>query len=213
MAEKPFVIAIDGPAASGKGTLARLLAAELGFQHLDTGLTYRAVGHQLNEKGLPLDDELVAVKIAKNIDLLKLDRNLLSDHETGEAASRVAIMSGVRKALVEAQRIFAARLPGSVLDGRDIGTIVCPGAAVKFFVTASPGVRAGRRFEEIVNQGKVALYDDILHDIRKRDERDMERQDSPLKPAADAHLIDTSNMDIETAFQAALAIVKNVQAA
>ncbi len=207
-----FVIAIDGPAASGKGTLSRRLAEEFGYAHLDTGLTYRAVGHALLQNDLPLDNEAVAVEIAKTIDLSKLDRAILADHDIGEAASIVAVMGSVRRALVEAQRKFSKTLPGTILDGRDIGTVVCPDANIKFYVVASPGVRAGRRFEEIVNNGGTAIYDDILRDIRKRDERDMWREDSPLKPAEDAHLIDTSKMDIETAFQTAKAIVKKTLA-
>jgi cytidylate kinase len=211
MVNKPFVIAIDGPAASGKGTLARRLAEEFGYAHLDTGLTYRSVAHQLIERGLPLDDETVAIEIARKLDLFRLDRLILAGHQTGEAASKIAVMSGVRQALVEEQRKFATGTPGTVLDGRDIGTVVCPDADVKLFVTASPGVRAGRRFEELINNGVEAVYDDILADIRKRDERDMERHDSPLKPAEDAHLIDTSKMDIETAFQTALAITRKAR--
>jgi cytidylate kinase len=207
-----FVIAIDGPAASGKGTLSRRLAEEFGYAHLDTGLTYRAVGHALLQNDLPLDNEAVAVEIAKTIDLSKLDPAVLADHEIGEAASIVAVMGSVRSALVDAQRKFAKTLPGTILDGRDIGTVVCPNANIKFYVVASPGVRAGRRFEEIVNNGGTAKYDDILRDIRRRDERDMGRKDSPLKPAEDAHLIDTSKMDIETAFQAAKAIVEKTLA-
>lgn len=213
MADRPFVIAIDGPAASGKGTVARRLASHLGYRHLDTGLTYRAVAYALMQKALPLDNELVAAKEALNLDLSKLDQATLSNHLIGEAASKVAVMSTVRSALVQAQRNFAAVPPGNVLDGRDIGTIVCPDANVKFFISANPQVRARRRHDEITGLGKMAELDDILRDIEKRDERDMKRQDSPLKPAADAHLIDTSNMDIETAFQAVLAIVKDAQAA
>ncbi len=211
ISQTPFVIAIDGPAASGKGTLARRLAKKFKFHHLDTGLTYRAVGHELMQRGLALDDEAQAVAIANSIELAGLDREILSAHEIGEAASRVAVMSSVRKALVEAQRIFSKRLPGSILDGRDIGTVVCPNANAKFFITASPGIRAGRRFEEITGRGGDATFDEILNDIRQRDERDMARQDSPLKPAADAHLIDTSKMDIETAFQAVLDIIENIR--
>ena len=202
-----FTIAIDGPAASGKGTLARRLAAHYGFPHLDTGLTYRAVAHALLQADLPLDNEELAVVAAENIDLGALDRDILSAHEIGEAASKVAVMSQVRKVLVDQQRAFAAREPGAVLDGRDIGTVVCPDAQVKLYVTASPEVRARRRHLEAGEKGSGASYDAILDDIRRRDARDMGRADSPLKPAADAHLIDTSAMDIETAFKTALAIV------
>ena len=203
-----FTIAIDGPAASGKGTLARRLAAYYGFHHLDTGLTYRAVAHALLQAGLPLDNEELAVVAAENIDLGRLDRDILSDHEIGEAASKVAVMSGVRKALVDKQREFSLLPPGAVLDGRDIGTVVCPAAPVKLYVTASPQERAKRRHLEIAGKGGTESYDDILADITRRDERDMGRADSPLKPAADAHLIDTSSMDIETAFETALKIVE-----
>lgn len=200
------VIAIDGPAASGKGTLARRLAAYYGFRHLDTGLTYRAVAHELIETGAPLDDEALAARTALSIDFTALDRNALSAHEIGEAASKVAVMPEVRKALVEAQRRFSATPPGTVLDGRDIGTVVCPQAPVKLYVTASPEVRAGRRAAEIASTGQPTDYDQVLADIRRRDERDSGRADSPLKPAADAHLLDTSEMTIEAAFEAACAI-------
>ncbi|TDH37950.1 (d)CMP kinase [Pseudohoeflea suaedae] len=201
------VIAIDGPAASGKGTLARRLAAHYGYHHLDTGLTYRAVAHELLETGTPLDDEERAARTALSIDFGALDRTVLSAHEIGEAASRVAVMPQVRKALVEAQRRFAATPPGTVLDGRDIGTVVCPDATVKLYVTASPEVRAGRRAAEIASQGQPADYDQVLADIRRRDERDSGRADSPLKPADDAHMIDTSDQGIDEAFEAARSII------
>lgn len=202
-----LAIAIDGPAASGKGTLARRLAAHYGLKHLDTGLTYRAVAKALLDGAQPLDDEAVAEDAARRIDLEALDRDLLSAHEIGEAASTVAVIPGVRRALVEKQRAFAAAPPGAVLDGRDIGTVVCPDAAVKLYVTASPEVRAVRRFREITDRGGAADYDVILADIERRDARDMGRADSPLKPAADAHLLDTSEMDIETAFLAARKLI------
>ncbi|MEZ5790030.1 MAG: (d)CMP kinase [Nitratireductor sp.] len=209
MAESaPLIIAIDGPAASGKGTLARKLAAHYGIPHLDTGLTYRAVGHALMQVGLPLDREELAEEVASNIDLGKLDRAILSAHEIGEAASRVAVMPSVRKALVEAQRAFARTGKGAVLDGRDIGTVVCPDATIKLYVTASPEVRARRRHDEMAASGSAPDLAQILADITRRDERDMGRSDSPLRPAADAHLIDTTNMDIETAFSEALALVE-----
>ena len=198
-----FIIAIDGPAAAGKGTLSRRIAEEYGFHHLDTGLTYRATAKALLDRGLPLDDEAVAAEVAKHLDLGGLDRCVLSAHAIGEAASKIAVMPAVRRALVEAQRGFAAREPGTVLDGRDIGTVVCPDAPVKLYVTASADVRARRRHDEIVAGGGVADYGTILEDIRRRDERDMGRADSPLKPADDAHLLDTSEMSIEAAFSAA----------
>ena len=214
MAESaPLIIAIDGPAASGKGTLARKLAAHYGIPHLDTGLTYRAVGHALMQVGLPLDREELAEEVASNIDLGKLDRAILSAHEIGEAASRVAVMPSVRKALVEAQRAFARSGKGAVLDGRDIGTVVCPDATIKLYVTASPEVRARRRHDEMAASGSAPDLAQILADITRRDERDMGRADSPLRPAADAHLIDTTNMDIETAFSEALALVEKARGA
>jgi len=197
------VIAIDGPAAAGKGTLSRLIADAYGFHHLDTGLTYRAVAKALLDAHLPLDDEGVAVGIARTIELSGLNRAVLSAHDIGEAASRIAVMPELRKALVEAQREFSRRAPGAVLDGRDIGTVVCPDAEVKLFITASPEVRAGRRYEEILANGSTADFSAVLGDILKRDERDMGRADSPLKRAEDALLIDTSEMGIEAAFQAA----------
>lgn len=208
-ARAPVVVAIDGPAASGKGTLARRLAATLGLRHLDTGLTYRAVAQAMLQAGLPLDNEELAAEVARHIELAGLDREALSSHEIGEAASRVAVMSAVREALVAAQRDFAVAPPGAVLDGRDIGTVVCPHATAKLFVTASAQIRAGRRFEETSRAGSELTFEQVLDDIQRRDERDMQRADSPLKPAADAHLIDTSEMDIETAFRTALAIVEH----
>ncbi|MDR6755168.1 cytidylate kinase [Mycoplana sp. BE70] len=200
-------IAIDGPAAAGKGTLSRRIAEVYGFHHLDTGLTYRATAKALLDRGLPLDDEAVAADVARKLDLSHLDRGVLSAHEIGEAASKIAVMPTVRRALVEAQRAFARRQPGTVLDGRDIGTVVCPDATVKLFITASPEVRARRRYDEIIANGGTADYDAVYEDVRRRDERDMGRADSPLRPAENAHLLDTSEMDIEAAFLAAKSII------
>ncbi|AUX74863.1 (d)CMP kinase [Sinorhizobium fredii] len=202
-----IIIAIDGPAASGKGTLSRRIAEEYGFHHLDTGLTYRATAKALLDAGLSLDDEAVAERMAREIELAGLDRSVLSAHQIGEAASKIAVMPAVRRALVEAQRGFSLREPGTVLDGRDIGTVVCPDAAVKLYVTASPEVRAKRRYDEIIAGGGTADYGAIFEDVKKRDERDMGRADSPLKPAEDAHLLDTSEMGIEAAFQAAKTLI------
>ncbi|PYG57973.1 (d)CMP kinase [Rhizobium sp. UGM030330-04] len=202
-----FTIAIDGPAAAGKGTLSRKIAQTYGFHHLDTGLTYRATAKALLDAGLPLDDEAVAEKVALELNLAGLDRSVLARHDIGEAASRIAVMTPVRRALVKAQQRFAAKEPGTVLDGRDIGTVVCPDAPVKLYVTASPDVRARRRYDEILANGGEADYDAIFAEVKKRDERDMGRADSPLKPAEDAHLLDTSEMSIEAAFQAARAII------
>ncbi|KGF70336.1 cytidylate kinase [Hoeflea sp. BAL378] len=206
-APRHIVIAVDGPAAAGKGTLSRRLADHYGLRHLDTGLTYRATAKALADRGLPFDDEEIAATIAADLDLGHLDRSVLSAHEIGEAASKVAVMPRVRKALVEAQRAFALSPPGAVLDGRDIGTVVCPDALVKFYVTASPQTRARRRHDEIVGNGGQADLATILADIEKRDARDTGRTDSPLRPAADAHLLDTTEMGIEAAFDAARALV------
>ncbi|AJY44782.1 (d)CMP kinase [Martelella endophytica] len=202
-----LVIAIDGPAAAGKGTLARKLAAHYGLPHLDTGLTYRATAKALLDAGKPLDDETIAAEMAGAIDLSALDRNVLSAHEIGEVASKVAAMPSVRTALVAAQRRFAETGKGAVLDGRDIGTVVCPDAPAKLYVTADAEVRARRRYDEIVARGGSADFETILQDVERRDARDMGRADSPLRPAADAHLLDTSKMGIEAAFQAALSYI------
>ena len=206
-AQRPFVVALDGPAAAGKGTLARALAKRYAMPHLDTGLTYRAVAKALLDQHLPLDNEELAARTALETDFSGLDRSVLSAHAIGEAASKIAVMPSVRRALVAAQRAFAHKPGGAVLDGRDIGTVVCPDADVKFYVTATPEVRARRRYEEIIANGGTAVLADIKADIEKRDARDMGRTDSPLKPAADAHLLDTSEMSIEAAFEAAVACV------
>ena len=204
----PLTIAIDGPAASGKGTLARLLAAHYGLPHLDTGLTYRAVAHAMLAAGDPLEDEERAIARAGDLALATLDRATLSKHEIGEAASRVAVMPSLRRALVEAQRRFAAGEPGAVLDGRDIGTVVLPDATVKLYVTASPEMRARRRYDEIVARGSSETsYLDVLSDLKARDERDSGRADSPLRPARDAHLLNTTTMGISEAMGRARSIV------
>ena len=204
-----FVIAIDGPAASGKGTLSRRLAERLGFAHLDTGLTYRAVARALMQAGLSLDDDAAAVEAARGLDLAAMDRAVLAVHGVGEAASKVAVMPRVREALVAGQRGFASAppggRPGAVLDGRDIGTVVCPDAALKLYVTASAGERARRRHAEITDG---TTYEQVLDDIARRDARDMGREDSPLRPAPDAHLIDTTDMSIDAAFEEAMRLVE-----
>ena len=213
MADRKPVIAIDGPAASGKGTLSRRLAAHFEVPHLDTGLTYRAVGNHLLTHDMPLDDEAQAVSAALAVDLGALDRDVLARHHIGEAASKVAVMPAVREALVEAQRKFAATSEGAVLDGRDIGTVVLPNADVKLYVTASAEKRARRRYEEILgrprssDEAELPDFEQILADIAARDARDMGRADSPLRPAEDAVLLDTSEMTIEQAFSAALEAV------
>jgi cytidylate kinase len=209
---KSLTIAIDGPAASGKGTLARRIADYYHLGHLDTGLTYRAVAQKLIEKGWPLDDDAQAIEAARQVDLGQLDREALSAHDVADAASKVAVIPEVRRVLREKQRAFAAQPGGAVLDGRDIGTVVCPDAPVKLYVTASAEVRAMRRLRDIEGRGGSAELAEILSDIERRDERDMGRTDSPLRPAADAHLLDTSEMSIEAAFRAARAIIDGVLA-
>jgi cytidylate kinase len=184
------------------------LAAHFELRHLDTGLTYRAVAEALLRMGIRLDNEDAAIEAARSgLDFSNLDRQVLSAHQIGEAASRVAIMPALRRALVEKQRAFASEPPGAVLDGRDIGTVVLPDAAAKLFVTASPEARARRRMLEMRGQGADIAESDVLADIRKRDARDMGRSDSPLRPASDAYLLDTTDLDIEAAFRAAVEYV------
>ena len=203
-----MIIAIDGPAASGKGTLAKRLARHFGLPQLDTGALYRAVALSVIGGNLPPDDERAAELAAKSLDPLLLDDPRLRSAAMGEAASKVAAMPGVRAALLVFQRDFARRPGGALLDGRDIGTVICPNADVKLFVTASPGTRAERRFRESQARGETTDFDEILADIQRRDARDAGRSAAPLIKAADAHLLDTTRMDIEQAFQAALAIVQ-----
>jgi cytidylate kinase len=203
-----MIIAIDGPAASGKGTIARRLAALYGLPHLDTGLLYRAVAAALIGAGRDLYDESAAVAAARGLGLTDFDEDLLRRRDMGEAASIVAAMPGVRHALLEAQRAFAARPGGAVLDGRDIGTVVCPGADVKIFVTASASARAQRRALELAQRGERADYAAILADIQKRDARDSERAAAPLRPAADAVRLDTTPLSVEAAVEEAARIVE-----
>lgn len=203
-----FVVAIDGPAASGKGSIAARLGETLGLPVLDTGLLYRAVGVALERSGGQLDNAATAGAAARNLRADDLESETLRTREAGEAASRVAVHSAVRSALLDFQRTFAARDPGAILDGRDIGTVVVPGAACKLFVTASPEVRARRRHAQLATQGDPATYETVLEDIRRRDARDGERATAPMRQAADAVLLDTTDLDIDAAFDAALRIVE-----
>lgn len=203
-----MIVTLDGPAASGKGTLARNLAKHLGLPHLDTGLLYRSVAEKLLTAGHALSDGQAALEAARRVDLANLDRDLLSGSALGEAASRVAAMPEVRAALLKLQQDFARRPGGAVLDGRDTGTVIAPEAEVKIFVTASAEVRAGRRYRELVARGENISLEQVLADIRRRDERDSGRAAAPLKPAPDAVLLDTTLLDIEAAFREVLNIVR-----
>jgi cytidylate kinase len=207
-----MIIAIDGPAASGKGTIAKQLAVHYGLRHLDTGLIYRAVAKTLIDAGKRPDDAEAAIAVAKALDPARFDDKALKSHAVGEAASVVSAIPAVREALLAFQREFAATPPGAVLDGRDIGTVVCPAADVKIFVTATPGVRAQRRTLEYKGTGQVIDATAVLADIKSRDERDRNRAAAPLKQAPDAHLLDTTKMDISTAIRAAIDIVEATRA-
>jgi CMP/dCMP kinase len=202
------IIAIDGPAASGKGTVGKRLASHFGLRHLDTGLLYRAVAKAVLDSGAKPDNTQAAITAAKALDPSRFDDAALKSAVVGEAASYVSAIPEVRAALVAYQRSFAAAAPGAVLDGRDIGTVICPDADVKIFVTAQPEVRAKRRATEYRAAGKDGDEATVLADIRKRDERDSSRSASPLKQAEDAHLLDTTNLDVEAAVAAAIAIVE-----
>ena len=203
-----MIIAIDGPAASGKGTLGKRLSEHFGFAHLDTGLLYRAVARVMLDRDIDLADRDAAHEVALTLDVTHLDDPRLRGAQMGEAASVISGYQPVRDALLAFQRQFAAQPPGAVLDGRDIGTVVCPHADVKLFITAAPEERARRRHLELQKRGEQIVYETILKDIRRRDERDMNRSTAPLKPAADAIILDTTHLDAEAAFQAALDLVK-----
>lgn len=201
------VVAVDGPAASGKGTISKLLAQHFKLQHLDTGLLYRAVGLAMLQSGGDLDDPSACEAVAKKLDLTALDPDVLAEHHVGEAASKVAVHPPVRAALLEAQRSFANVEPGAVLDGRDIGTVVCPGAQAKLFITASLEARAKRRHTQAVQKDPSAALEAISADLAKRDARDAGRSNAPLAQANDALLLDTTNLGIDAAFEAARAFV------
>lgn len=207
-----MIIAIDGPAASGKGTLGKRLAAHYGLRHLDTGLIYRAVAKAVLDAGRQPNDLEAATAAAEALDPSRFDEATLKTHSIGEAASIVSALVEVRKALLGFQREFAGRPPGAVLDGRDIGTVICPDADVKIFVTATPEVRARRRAAEYQAQGLEIDENDALADIRRRDERDQNRTAAPLKRAPDAHLLDTTHLDIDAAIRAAIDIVEATRA-
>jgi cytidylate kinase len=203
-----MIIAIDGPAASGKGTLGRRLAAHYGLRHLDTGLIYRAVALAMIESGHALTDVARAAEVAAALDIGRFRDPDLKSAQVGEAASIVSAIPQVRAALLAFQRDFAAQPPGAVLDGRDIGTVICPHADVKIFVTAAPQERARRRTQELQAVGQHVIEADVLVDILKRDERDRFRAIAPLVAALDAHLLDTTSLNADEALGAAIAIAE-----
>ena len=207
-----FVIAVDGPAASGKGTVASRLAADYGLPFLDTGLLYRAVGLSVLKAGGDPGDARLAEAAARDLDLEQLHSPELNGREAGEAASRAAAHGAVRAALMQLQQAFAAQPEGAVLDGRDIGTVIAPQAPAKLYITASPLVRAERRWRQLVLQDSGLSLHDVLEDIRRRDDRDSHRQSAPLQKADDAVLLDTSELDISTAVEAARRIVDAARA-
>ncbi|MBL3550861.1 (d)CMP kinase [Rhodovulum sulfidophilum] len=196
-----FTVAIDGPAAAGKGTISRAVAAHFGFAHLDTGLLYRAVGARML-------DGLDPVEAARTLEPSVLERGDLRAPEVAQAASKVAAIPDVRAALVDFQRAFAARAGGAVLDGRDIGTVICPEAPAKLFVTASDEVRAERRFLELRQKGVETSFEEVLAEMRERDARDSARATAPLRPAEDAVILDTSRLSIEAAVGAAIETIR-----
>lgn len=205
------IIAIDGPAAAGKGTLARRVAAELGFDYLDTGLIYRAVGMNVDRAGFDPADPARAGEAARDLQPEDLAADDLRTDDAAQAASKVAAIPEVRAALLDFQRRFAATPPGgkgAVLDGRDIGTVVCPDAGIKLYVTASAETRAQRRLLELQGKGIDTTFDKVLAEMRERDERDASRAVAPLKPAEDAHLLDTSALSADAAFDAAIAFIR-----
>ncbi|MCX5520587.1 (d)CMP kinase [Kaistia defluvii] len=202
-----MIIAIDGPAAAGKGTIALKLAKHYGLNHLDTGLLYRAIGRLMTEQGLDVDNAAEAGAVARKLKAKDLNHPDLRGREAGELASRVAVHPEVRAALVDFQRDFARTPPGAVLDGRDIGTAICPEADIKIFVTASPEVRARRRTDELNAKGRDVPYERILAEILERDERDSHRSAAPLRQADDAVRLDTTALDADAAFAAAIEIV------
>ncbi|MFV1601118.1 MULTISPECIES: (d)CMP kinase [unclassified Phaeobacter] len=196
-----FTVAVDGPAAAGKGTISRAVAAHFGFGHLDTGLLYRAVGARMLAGGKPIEAALALLPE-------DLERPELRTAQVAQAASKVAVIPEVRAALVDFQRAFARRAGGAVLDGRDIGTVICPRAQAKLFVTASAEVRAQRRLQELMAAGNPTSFAEVLEDVKARDARDTNRSESPLKPASDAVILDTSALSIEEAVAMAIAAIE-----
>lgn len=208
-----MIIAVDGPLASGKGTIARALADHFGLPHLDTGSLYRATGLAVIEAGIDPDDAEACARLAAQLDLAAIDEDRIRTAEAGSMASRVAAIPQVREALFDLQRAFATQPGGAILDGRDIGTVICPDAEVKLFVTADAETRARRRWEELRAKGETLSFETMLEQTRERDARDAERTDAPMKPADDATLLDTSSLSIDAAVATAIRIVEKRQKA
>jgi len=208
-----MIIAVDGPLASGKGTIARALADHFGLPHLDTGSLYRATGLAVIEAGIDPDDAEACARLAAQLDLSAIDEDRIRTAEAGAMASRVAAIPQVREALFDLQRAFATQPGGAILDGRDIGTVICPDAEVKLFVTAEAETRARRRWEELRAKGETLSFETMLEQTRERDARDAERTDAPMKPADDATLLDTSSLSIDAAVATAIRIVEKRQKA
>ena len=204
-----FTVAIDGPAAAGKGTIAREVARKFGFAHLDTGLLYRVVGVKTLDAGKGVIDPVLAEVMAERLELRDLTADNLRTSMASRAASRVAAIPGVRNALLEFQRKFAKRRGGAVLDGRDIGTVICPDADVKLFVTADDATRARRRHAELLQSGTAVTLEQVAADLKQRDERDSQRSTAPLVRAEDAHLLDTTELSIDAAVAEAAALIEN----
>lgn len=208
-----MIIAVDGPLASGKGTIAKALARHFALPHLDTGSLYRATAVAVLDAGIDPADEAKAAAAARALDIAGIDETRIRTAQAGAMASRVAALPAVRGALYELQRDFASQPGGAILDGRDIGTVICPDADVKLFVTANAETRAGRRWRELAAKGDPISYETVLAQTHERDARDTERADAPMRPADDATLLDTSSLSIDAAIAAAIQIVENANKA
>lgn len=210
-----MIIAVDGPAAAGKGTLSRNIAEAFDFAHLDTGSIYRATAKKVLDNGIDPEDDAACAEVARNLTAADLTTDGLRTETVGQAASKVSAIPDVRAALLDFQRDFANSPPdgkaGAVLDGRDVGTVVCPEAGVKIFITADAEVRAERRFKELQSAGQNAIYARVLEEMKERDERDSSRSVAPLKPADDAVTIDTGGLDAQQVFDQALEIIRSKQ--
>ena len=208
-----MIIAVDGPLASGKGTIAKALARHFSLPHLDTGSLYRATAVAVLDAGIDPADEVAAAAAARALDVAAIDEARIRTADAGAMASRVAALPAVRAALYELQRDFAEQAGGAILDGRDIGTVICPDAGVKLYVTANAETRADRRWRELTAKGDPISYQTVLAQTRERDARDTERADAPMRPADDATLLDTSSLSIDAAIAAAIRIVENARTA